>query len=92
MRLLEYQAKELFKEYGIRIPDSIASKDIESGRKDAEKIGYPFMIKAQVPVGGRGKAGGIQKCHNEDEFELKYPEILNMTIKGEKPVLFCLKK
>ena len=50
MRLLEYQAKELFKEYGIRVPDSIASKDIESGRKDAEKIGYPFVIKAQVPV------------------------------------------
>jgi len=54
VRLLEYQAKELFKEYGIRVPDSIASKDIESGRKDAEKIGYPFVIKAQVPVGGRG--------------------------------------
>ena len=71
MRLLEYQAKELFKEYDIRVPDSIASKDIESGRKDAKKIGYPFVIKAQVPVGGRGKAGGIQKCHNEDEFELR---------------------
>jgi len=45
VRLLEYQAKELFKEYDIRVPDSIASKDIESGRKDAEKIGYPFVIK-----------------------------------------------
>ena len=84
MRLLEYQAKELFKEYKIKIPKSIASKDIEKGRADAKEIGYPFVIKAQVPVGGRGKAGGIQKCHNEDEFELKYPQILNMTIKGEK--------
>ena len=57
MRLLEYQAKELFKEYDIRVPDSIASKDIENvGRKDAEKIGYPFVIKAQVPVGGRWKS------------------------------------
>ena len=92
MRLLEYQAKELFKEYDIRVPESIASKDIESGRKDAEKIGYPFVIKAQVPVGGRGKAGGIQKCHNEDEFELKYPEILNMTIKGEKTRAILLEK
>ena len=92
MRLLEYQAKELFKEYDIRVPDSIASKDIESGRKDAEKIGYPFVIKAQVPVGGRGKAGGIQKCHNEDEFELKYPEILNMTIKGEKTRAILIEK
>jgi len=92
VRLLEYQAKELFKEYDIRIPDSIASKDIESGRKDAEKIGYPFVIKAQVPVGGRGKAGGIQKCHNEDEFELKYPQVLNMTIKGEKTRAILLEK
>ena len=39
MRLLEYQAKELFKEYGIRVPTSIVSKDVESGRKNAEKIG-----------------------------------------------------
>ena len=92
MRLLEYQAKELFKEYDIRVPDSIASKDIESGRKDAEKIGYPFVIKAQVPVGGRGKAGGIQKCHNEDEFELKYPQVLNMSIKGEKTRAVLLEK
>ena len=58
MRLLEYQAKELFKEFGIRVPESIASKDIEQGRLDAKKLGYPFVIKAQVPVGGRGKAGG----------------------------------
>ena len=92
MRLLEYQAKELFKEYGIRVPTSIVSKDVESGRKDAEKIGYPFVIKAQVPVGGRGKAGGIQKCHNEDEFELKYPQVLNMTIKGEKTRAVLLEK
>ena len=92
MRLLEYQAKELFKEYGIRIPDSITTKDIESGRKAAEKIGYPFVIKAQVPVGGRGKAGGIQKCHSQDEFELKYPEVLNMAIKGEKTRAILLEK
>ncbi len=92
MRLLEYQAKELFREYGIRVPDSIASNDIEKGRKDAEKIGYPFVIKAQVPVGGRGKAGGIQKCHSKDEFELKYPQVLNMTIKGEKTRAILLEK
>ena len=65
MRLLEYQAKELFKEYDIKVPDSISSNNIEKGRKDAKKIGFPLVIKAQVPVGGRGKAGGIQKCHND---------------------------
>ena len=92
MRLLEYQAKELFKEYGIRVPPSISSKDIEKGREDAKELGYPFVIKAQVPVGGRGKAGGIQKCHNDDEFEIKYPQILEMSIKGEKTRAILLEK
>jgi len=92
MRLLEYQAKELFKEYNIRIPDSISSTNIEKGREDAKKLGYPFVIKAQVPVGGRGKAGGIQKCSNDDEFELKYPQILEMSIKGEKTRAILLEK
>ena len=91
MRLLEYQAKELFKEFGIRIPESISSTDIEKGRNDAKKLGYPFVIKAQVPVGGRGKAGGIQKCNN-DEFEIKYPQILDMSIKGEKTRAILLEK
>ena len=92
MRLLEYQAKELFKEFGIRTPKSISSTDIEKGRNDAKSLGYPFVIKAQVPVGGRGKAGGIQKCNNDDEFEIKYPQILDMSIKGEKTRAILLEK
>ena len=56
MRLLEYQAKELFKEFGIRIPNSISSKDIEKGRKDSKKLGYPFEIKAQLPLAERRNA------------------------------------
>ena len=92
MRLLEYQVKELFRAYGINVPDSVSSTNIEVGRNDAKKIGFPFVIKAQVPVGGRGKAGGIQKCHNEDEFELKYPQVLGMTIKGEKTRAILLEK
>ena len=92
MRLLEYQAKELFKEFGIRVPDSKASKDIEQGRLDAKELGYPFVIKAQVPVGGRGKAGGIQVCNSDDEFEIKYTQILGMSIKGEKTRAILLEK
>ncbi len=92
MRLLEYQAKELFKEYGIKVPPSKASKDIEQGRKDAKELGYPFVIKIQVPVGGRGKAGGIQKCSSDDEFELKYPQVMEMTIKGEHARAILLEK
>lgn len=92
MRLLEYQAKELFREFGIRVPPSKASKSLEEGRKHAKELGFPFVIKFQAPVGGRGKAGGIQKCENEDEFDLKYPQVLGMTIKGEKARAVLLEK
>ena len=92
MRLLEYQAKELFAEYGIKTPKGLTSKDFEQGKKDAKELGFPFVIKAQVPVGGRGKAGAIQKCHSDDEFNLKYPQILEMSIKGEKVRAILLEK
>ena len=92
MRLLEYQAKELFAQYGIKTPNGISSKNIEQARNDAKQLGYPFVIKVQVPVGGRGKAGGIQKCHNDDEFEIKYPQLLGMSIKGEKTRAILLEK
>src|SRR5574342_686747 len=92
MRLLEYQAKSLFAEYGIRIPKGLTSTDIEQGRKDAKIIGFPFVIKAQMAVGCRGKAGAIQKCHNADEFELKYPEIMQKVVKGEKTKAILLEQ
>lgn len=92
MRLLEYQAKSLFSEYGIPIPKGITSTNIEQGRVDAEKLGFPFVIKAQMAAGGRGKAGAIQKCHNSDEFELKYPEIMQKVVKGERTKAILLEK
>jgi succinyl-CoA synthetase beta subunit len=92
MRLLEYQAKSLFADYGIPIPQGLTSTTIEQGRKDAGKLGFPFVIKAQMAVGGRGKAGAIQKCHNADEFELKYPEIMQKVVKGEKTKAILLEK
>ncbi len=92
MRLLEFQAKELFREYEINLLDSKSSTNIEEGRKHAKELGYPFVIKIQVPVGGRGKAGGIQMCQNNDEFELKYPQVMDLTIKGEKARAILLEK
>ena len=92
MRLLEYQAKTLFSDYSIPIPQGLTSTDVVQGRKDAEKLGFPFVIKAQMAVGGRGKAGAIQKCHNSDEFELKYPEIMQKVVKGEKTKAILLEK
>ncbi len=92
MRLLEYQAKSLFADYGIPIPQGLTSTTIEQGRKDAAQLGFPFVIKAQMAVGGRGKAGAIQKCHNADELELKYPEIMQKIVKGEKTRAILLEK
>ena len=92
MRLLEFQAKELFREYGINLLDSRSSNDIDTARVHARELGYPFVIKIQVPVGGRGKAGGIKICHNEDEFELWYPQIIDLVIKGERARAILLEK
>ena len=92
MQLLEFQAKELFREYGINLLDSISSTNIADGRRHAKELGYPFVIKIQVPVGGRGKAGGIQMCHNDDEFDLKYPQVMGLTVKGEKARAILLEK
>lgn len=92
MRLLEFQAKELFGEYDIPLLPGRASTGLDDGRRDAQTLGYPFVIKFQAPVGGRGKAGGIQKCSGPDEFEIRYPQVLNMTIKGERARAVLLEK
>jgi len=69
MRLLEYQGKELFNQFSIETPNSILVHSLEEARTAAEKLGYPFVLKSQLTVGGRGKAGAIQKC--KDSFELE---------------------
>ncbi len=92
LRLLEFQAKELFREYGINLLDGRSSTSIETARMHAKELGYPFVIKIQVPVGGRGKAGGIKICHNEDEFELWYPQVMDLVIKGERARAILLEK
>ena len=92
MRLLEFQAKELFGQFGIKTPKGKYSNNIEQAREHAKELGFPFVIKFQAPVGGRGKAGGIQVVKNQDEFELKYPQVAGMTIKGEKARAILLEK
>lgn len=84
MRLLEFQAKELFAEYGIPVPPSAPSRSADEARKLARDLGFPFVLKIQVPVGGRGKAGGIQKCSSMDELEIKYPQVSGLEIRGER--------
>lgn len=85
MRLLEYQGKELFNQFEIKTPKSYLAFNIDEAKNGAELLGYPFVLKSQLTVGGRGKAGAIQKCKNPSELEIKFTELLNMEVKGEKP-------
>jgi succinyl-CoA synthetase beta subunit len=85
MKLLEYQGKELFNEYGIRIPRAHLVSDIEQAKQAAEKLGYPCILKSQLSVGGRGKAGAILKCNTESELGPIYNELMNKEVKGELP-------
>jgi succinyl-CoA synthetase beta subunit len=82
MKIHEYQAKEIFRRYGIPIQAGEVATTAEEAKGIAEKLGKPVMIKAQVLVGGRGKAGGIKYAENpEKAFEFA-KEILGMEIKG----------
>jgi succinyl-CoA synthetase beta subunit len=85
MRLLEYQGKELFDEFGIRVPRSHLAHTIQEAREGGNKLGYPLVIKSQLTVGGRGKAGAIVKCKTQDEMELNFNELLHKEVKGEFP-------
>ena len=92
MKLLEYQGKELFKYYGINVPKSYLAKNIEEAKLGSEIIGFPFVLKSQLTVGGRGKAGAILKCKNEKELVEKFDELMNKEVKGEKPKTILLEE
>ncbi|ELK55915.1 ADP-forming succinate--CoA ligase subunit beta [Haloferax volcanii] len=82
MKLHEYQAKDIFAEAGIPVPESRLASSVEEVMEAVEEIGYPAAIKAQVHVGGRGKAGGIKIATDEDEARQAAEDILGMDLKG----------
>jgi succinyl-CoA synthetase beta subunit len=82
MKLHEYQAKGFLREYGIPVPDGRPATSAQEARAVAASIGCPVMVKAQVLVGGRGKAGGVKMAKSPDEAEARAREILGMRIKG----------
>jgi len=82
MRLHEYQAKDVFAEAGIPVPDAELARTADEAVAAAEEIGYPVAIKAQVHVGGRGKAGGIELVDDETEAREAAERILGMDLKG----------
>lgn len=82
MKLHEYQSKRLFAEHGVPIPAGDVASSASEARAVAEELGGPVVVKSQVLVGGRGKAGGIKLAQNPDEAETYAREILGMEIKG----------
>jgi succinyl-CoA synthetase beta subunit len=82
MDLLEYQGKQLFARHGIPVPSGKPATTVDEAVAAADEIGYPCVIKAQVQIGGRGKAGGIKLANNRDEAAEHAHAILGMNIRG----------
>jgi succinyl-CoA synthetase beta subunit len=82
MKLHEYQSKQLFARYGVPIPQGDVADSPEEVRQIASRLGGRVVVKAQVLVGGRGKAGGIRVANDADEAEGLAEQILGMEIKG----------
>jgi succinyl-CoA synthetase beta subunit len=82
MDLLEYQGKQLFAKHDVPVPRGRHAASVEDAVAAAEEIGYPCVVKAQVAIGKRGKAGGIKVAKDQDEARAHAEAILGMDIRG----------
>src|SRR5918911_111305 len=82
MDLLEYQGKQLMRKHGVPVPDGRHAASVPEAVEAAEALGYPVVIKAQVQIGGRGKAGSIKLAKDRAEAEQNAKAILGMDIRG----------
>jgi succinyl-CoA synthetase beta subunit len=82
MDLFEYQARDLFEQYGVPVLAGIIADTPEQARAAAERLGGVTVVKAQVKVGGRGKAGGVKVARSAEDAEVAARAILGMDIKG----------
>src|SRR5947207_12500512 len=82
MDLLEYQGKQLFQRHGVPVSPGAPATTVDEALAAADEIGYPVVVKAQVLIGGRGKAGGIKLAADRDECRAHAEAILGMDIRG----------
>src|SRR5579863_1846115 len=82
MDLFEYQGKQYFARFGIPVSAGGVADTVEAAVAEADRVGYPVVVKAQVQVGGRGKAGGVKLANDADEVRLHAGNILGLDIKG----------
>jgi succinyl-CoA synthetase beta subunit len=90
--LFEYQGKLLFKQYGIPVSPGAPAGTVEQAVEEADNLGYPVVVKAQVQVGGRGKAGGIKLAADATEARHHASNILGMDIKGHTVEVLWIEK
>lgn len=84
MRLLEYQAKELFSDYSISVPKGHAANSFAEVQRHASELGFPLVLKAQLKVGGRGKAGVIAICKTPEELKSSFENLMKKSVQGEQ--------
>ncbi len=82
MDLLEHQGKEFFGRYGLPVSPGFVARGVPGAREIADRLGYPVVVKAQVHIGGRGKAGGIRLAQDAEEVTAAAESILGMDIGG----------
>ncbi len=82
MKIHEYQATQIFKEAGIPVVSGSVAIEVAEAVRIAEEIGYPVVLKSQVLVGGRGKAGGIKVVQNQEELKKTFTQLKSLQIKG----------
>lgn len=80
MKIHEYQAKELFRQFKVPVPDGILATTVEAACQAGEKLGLPVVVKAQIHAGGRGKGGGVKLVKNKEELSTVAKAILGMQL------------
>jgi len=84
MDLFEYQARDIFEEHGVPVLQGTVATSPAEAREAAEQIGGPVVVKAQVKIGGRGKAGGIRVAETPDAAHAAADAILGLDIRGHR--------
>src|SRR4051794_24011379 len=82
MDLLEYQGKQLFSKHGVPVPEGRPASTADEAVAAGEELGFPVVVKAQVLIGGRGKAGGVKLAKDSGELRQHADAILGMDIRG----------
>ena len=82
MKIHEYQAREFFKNADLPVPEGKVADGFKSAQEVIKEIGYPAVLKSQVLVGGRGRAGGIRIVRNPEELARNFRELKELKIKG----------